>query len=79
MPFSLEHEKGYRGGYEIRTREAVTPTRFPSVRHRPLGESSSCTCKLLQARKATITQTQEKRYTVIPSARLCRTVILSRL
>ena len=28
------------GGYEIRTREAVTPTRFPSVRHRPLGESS---------------------------------------
>lgn len=29
-----------RGGYEIRTREAVTPTRFPSVRHRPLGESS---------------------------------------
>ena len=29
------------GGYEIRTREAVTPTRFPSVRHRPLGESST--------------------------------------
>ena len=28
------------GGCEIRTREAVTPTRFPSVRHRPLGESS---------------------------------------
>lgn len=31
------------GGCEIRTREAVTPTRFPSVRHRPLGESSTCT------------------------------------
>ena len=31
------------GGCEIRTREAVTPTRFPSVRHRPLGESSKCT------------------------------------
>ena len=30
------------GGCEIRTREAVTPTRFPSVRHRPLGESSTC-------------------------------------
>ena len=29
------------GGYEIRTREAVTPTRFPSVRHRPLGEFSN--------------------------------------
>ena len=30
----------YRGGYEIRTREGVNPTRFPSERHRPLGESS---------------------------------------
>ena len=29
------------GEYEIRTREAVTPTRFPSVRHRPLGEFSN--------------------------------------
>src|ERR1043165_5085664 len=28
------------GGYEIRTREGVNPTRFPSVRPRPLGESS---------------------------------------
>ena len=35
------------GGYEIRTREAVTPTRFPSVRHRPLGESSMlCSAQL---------------------------------
>ena len=42
------HEKGFSncfenpagGEYEIRTREAVTPTRFPSVRHRPLGEFS---------------------------------------
>ena len=34
-------KKGFqKKGYEIRTREAVTPTRFPSVRHRPLGESS---------------------------------------
>lgn len=39
-PFSFGWEKGDGGGYEIRTREAVTPTRFPSVRHRPLGESS---------------------------------------
>ena len=29
------------GEYEIRTREAVTPTRFPSVRHRPLGDFSN--------------------------------------
>ncbi len=29
-----------RGGYEIRTREGLHPTRFPSERHRPLGESS---------------------------------------
>ena len=29
------------GGYEIRTREGVNPTRFPSERHRPLGESSA--------------------------------------
>jgi hypothetical protein len=28
------------GGYEIRTREGFPPTRFPSVRPRPLGESS---------------------------------------
>lgn len=28
------------GGCEIRTREGLHPTRFPSVRHRPLGESS---------------------------------------
>ena len=28
------------GEYEIRTREGVNPTRFPSVRHRPLGEFS---------------------------------------
>src|SRR5688572_2918117 len=29
------------GGCEIRTREGVTPTRFPSVRTRPLCESSA--------------------------------------
>src|SRR5262250_786333 len=29
------------GGCEIRTREALPPTRFPSVRPRPLGESSA--------------------------------------
>jgi hypothetical protein len=32
---------GGGGGYEIRTREGVNPTRFPSVRPRPLGESSA--------------------------------------
>ena len=42
------------GGYEIRTREAVTPTRFPSVRHRPLGESSMlCSAQLNCAPQAT--------------------------
>ena len=29
------------GGCGIRTREGVNPTRFPSERHRPLGESST--------------------------------------
>jgi hypothetical protein len=29
------------GGCGIRTREGVNPTRFPSERHRPLGESSA--------------------------------------
>src|SRR6476661_8495520 len=29
------------GGWEIRTPEGFIPTRFPSERHRPLGESSS--------------------------------------
>lgn len=29
------------GGWGIRTPEGLHPTRFPSVRHRPLGESSS--------------------------------------
>ena len=29
------------GGYEIRTREGFIPTRFPSVRPRPLGETSA--------------------------------------
>lgn len=44
-PQKPNDSNGFRGSkpggeYEIRTREAVTPTRFPSVRHRPLGESS---------------------------------------
>ena len=30
-----------RGGCGIRTREGLPPTRFPSVRPRPLGESSA--------------------------------------
>ena len=30
----------FGGGCGIRTREGVNPTRFPSVRHRPLGETS---------------------------------------
>ena len=29
------------GGWEIRTPEGLPPTRFPSVRPRPLGESSA--------------------------------------
>ena len=29
------------GGCGIRTREGLNPTRFPSERHRPLGESSA--------------------------------------
>ena len=41
LPESSENPTG--GEYEIRTREAVTPTRFPSVRHRPLGEFSNYT------------------------------------
>ncbi len=41
------------GGYEIRTREAVTPTRFPSVRHRPLGESSSAFIPVQRVLRAT--------------------------
>ena len=39
LPDCSENPDG--GEYEIRTREAVTPTRFPSVRHRPLGEFSN--------------------------------------
>ncbi len=45
-PRKPNDSNGFRGSnpggeYEIRTREAVTPTRFPSVRHRPLGEFSN--------------------------------------
>lgn len=32
--------RGFGGGWGIRTPEGLHPTRFPSVRHRPLGESS---------------------------------------
>ena len=32
---------GRGGGCGIRTREGLHPTRFPSERHRPLGESSA--------------------------------------
>ena len=43
------------GEYEIRTREAVTPTRFPSVRHRPLGEFSNyATSHSVYPRNATL-------------------------
>ena len=46
--FSSRHDKtpesrrfrGGGGGWGIRTPEGLHPTRFPSVRHRPLGESS---------------------------------------
>ena len=43
--FSRNLENPMRGEYEIRTREGVNPTRFPSVRHRPLGEFSSVPLK----------------------------------
>lgn len=33
-------QRGVCGGWGIRTPEGLHPTRFPSVRHRPLGESS---------------------------------------
>jgi hypothetical protein len=40
-PGGRGRQRGRRGGgCEIRTREALPPTRFPSVRPRPLGESS---------------------------------------
>ena len=43
--FCLKIKKINRGGgYEIRTHEGLLPTRFPSVRHRPLGESSTDLC-----------------------------------
>ena len=38
-----------RGGCGIRTREGLHPTRFPSVRHRPLGESSASELSLRAA------------------------------
>jgi hypothetical protein len=37
----LGHSARTGGGCEIRTREGLPPTRFPSVRPRPLGESSA--------------------------------------
>src|SRR4051794_9821123 len=44
------------GGCGIRTREGVNPTRFPSERHRPLGESSArnLTGKLRRGRIGTL-------------------------
>ena len=41
------------GGWGIRTREGVNPTRFPSVRHRPLGESSASEHSRVDARRST--------------------------
>lgn len=40
-PFDVLPGESNGGGYEIRTREGLPPTRFPSVRPRPLGESSA--------------------------------------
>ena len=37
------------GGWGIRTPEGLHPTRFPSVRHRPLGESSRYLVNLQKA------------------------------
>lgn len=36
----LSRHRPFGGGWGIRTPEGLHPTRFPSVRHRPLGESS---------------------------------------
>ena len=36
----LRRDSSHGGGWGIRTPEGLHPTRFPSVRHRPLGESS---------------------------------------
>lgn len=36
----------FGGGREIRTLEGLRPTRFPSVRHRPLGDPSVNRCLL---------------------------------
>ena len=38
------------GGWGIRTPEGLHPTRFPSVRHRPLGESSRCHASAVKSR-----------------------------
>ena len=44
-PRGLEDPGGGGGGWGIRTPEGLHPTRFPSVRHRPLGESSRCSTR----------------------------------
>ena len=36
----VRRDSSHGGGWGIRTPEGLHPTRFPSVRHRPLGESS---------------------------------------
>ena len=44
-PRGLVDPGGGGGGWGIRTPEGLHPTRFPSVRHRPLGESSRCSTR----------------------------------
>src|SRR6476661_4155742 len=47
---SVRDDRRDCGGWEIRTPEGFIPTRFTSERHRPLGESSSCTAIVPGAR-----------------------------
>src|SRR6478735_2437085 len=58
------------GGCGIRTREGVNPTRFPSERHRPLGESSArnLTGKLRRGRIGTLAPKGRASYDLVSPA-----------
>src|SRR3954468_9847835 len=56
------------GGWEIRTPEGFIPTRFPSERHRPLGESSSCTAIVPGGGTAICRRTVRVRRTTVRAA-----------
>ena len=52
MDYAEFLKRSRRGGWGIRTPEGFHPTRFPSVRHRPLGESSTAMEDLLDQRNS---------------------------